>query len=513
MSATSFPCTHCGARLDGVPGQSLSCPYCQAKVLVPDMTVVNQLADEFLAGLPPEARTPQTRSAAIAQILASAGGAVAARGGGGHRPAAYDHGEDHDAGAPGEQVGFALDPQAGPIVIRVHAPVGQPPVLQGYDVGNKRVLWEAFKGQSWLSQIDASSFRIHGRTVYLANRQNLVALDLASGNQKWGAQLPDEISRIREHGEEPRLVVEDAFPPGQPGVVAVKTDDHVFSAFDRDSGRPLHNRTFGKDGSDFTLQAVPHGQVVLVGYGFPFNKCDALNPAYGQPLHHHGDGPDGDWSTDLGPCTLFGRTVVTRVESFGPESDMEGALCFDAVSGQRHFFVQAEELDDEVVPETMGSRVFFAIEDGNGIWVGPEGHRYPPPAQGFKVKAWRACGPTLFVLLTKTRGTETRRIIGLDPGSLAMKFDCGLVGTEPSDLGRNTFQSDGQTVVYLACPNGDTYACELVAVDAHTGSRIWAKPVGAYICHTVAMNHVVVRSQDKIRLISLRQGQEVASYP
>lgn len=506
MSATSFPCTHCGARLDGVPGQSMSCPYCQARVLVPDMRVVNQLADQFVAGLPPQARTPQARAAAVAQILASAGGAVAAGGG----ASGYsDEGDDE----PGEQVGFALDPQVGPIVLRVSAPVGQPPVLQGYDLQNKRVLWEAFKGQSWLSNVEASSFRVHGRTVYLANRRNLVALDLLSGQQKWGAQLPDEIARVRGRGEEPRLVVEDAFPPGQPGVVVVKTDDHVLSAFDRDSGRPVHQRTFGKDASDFTVQPVPNGQVVVVTYGFPYNKCDGLNPAYPQPLFHNGEGADGDWSTDLGACTLFGRTVVTRVESFGPEADMDGVLCFDGVTGQRHFFVQAEDLDEDVLPAMAGTRVFFSQNDGESMWIGPEGRVFPSPAQGFRIKAWKACGPSLFVLLVKSRGTEVRRIVGLDPMSLAMKFDCGMIGTEPSELGPETFQTDGQTVVYVTCPNDDEGECELVAVDAHTGSRIWAKPIGTYLSHTVSHNHVMVRSYGKVRLISLRQGQEIAAYP
>jgi outer membrane protein assembly factor BamB len=97
--------------------------------------------------------------------------------------------------------------------------------------------------------------------------------------------------------------------------------------------------------------------------------------------------------------------------------------------------------------------------------------------------------------------------------SLAMKFDCGMIGTEPSELGPETFQTDGQTVVYVTCPNDDEGECELVAVDAHTGSRIWAKPIGTYLSHTVSHNHVMVRSYGKVRLISLRQGQEIAAYP
>jgi DNA-directed RNA polymerase subunit RPC12/RpoP/outer membrane protein assembly factor BamB len=507
MSATSFPCSHCGARLDGVPGSAMSCPYCQAKVLAPDMRVVNQLADDFLSGLPPEARTPHARGAAIAQILASAGGAVSSSG---HAPGGDD---DEDVVGTTDSVAIALDPQLGPVVVRVFSPVGVPPVVQAYDVRQKRVLWEAFKGQTWMGNLEAASFRILGRNVYIANKRNLVVLDLASGNQKWGAQLPDEISRVKNIGEEPRLVVEDAFPPNQPGAILVKTEDHVLSAFDRDSGRPLYQRTFGKDSSDFTIQIVPNGQVAAIVYGFPYNKCEIVNPAYPQPLSRHGEGPDGDWSTDLGACTLFGRTVVTRVESFGPETDQDGALCFDALSGQRHFFVQAEDLEEDIVPETIGGRVFFGANGGEAMWVGPEGRLYPSPAQGFRILAWRACGPTLFVLLVKARGTEVRRVIGLDPGTLAMRFDCGMIGTEPSNLGREVFQSDGQTVVYVASPQDDSSDCELVAVDAAGGFRIWAKPIGDYVSHHIVLGHVLVRSEEKLFVFSLRQGQEIAVYP
>lgn len=479
MSSTSFPCSHCGARLDGVPGSSISCPYCQAKVLVPD---------------------PRFTGAA---------GVVGAVGHVGHVAGWEDQETFESVGA----VGLTLDPQLGPVVVRVHSPVGAPPVLQGYDLAQKRVLWEAFKGQTWLENVEASSFRFHGRTVYIANKRNLVALDLASGQQRWGAQLPDEISRVSEIGQEPRLVVEDAFPPNQPGAILVKTEDNVLSAFDRDSGRPLYQRTFGKDSSDFTVQVVPNGQVAAVVYGSPYNKCEIVNPAYPQPLSRHGEGADGDWSTDLGVCTLFGRTIVTRVESFGPETDLDGALCFDAVSGQRHFFVQAEDLEEDIVPETIGGRVFFGVNSGEGMWIGPEGRLYPSPAQGFRIVGWKACGPTLFVLLVKARGTEVRRVIGMDPGTLAMRFDCGMIGTEPSNLGRDVFQSDGQTVVYVASPQDDSSECELVAVDAAGGFRLWAKPIGDYVSHQVALGHVIVRSEEKLFVFSIRQGQEIATYP
>ncbi len=480
MSIASFSCSHCGARLEGAPGASVACPYCQARVLVPHL-----------------------RGPAHAP---------------GWQDDDDDDDDDNDDGPARElsaevyEAALFFDPELGPIVVGKHEPAGAPPSLRAWDARGKRVLWEAFKGQTWVCDTEASSFRTHGRHLYVANKRGLVALDLATGRQRWAAQLPDAVARIEETGEEPRLVVEDAFPPNQPGVVLVKTADHTLCAFDRDSGRPLYQRTLGKDASDFTVRAVPGAPVALLVYGYPYNKCERINPAYPQPLSHHGLGADGDWSTDLGACTLLGPSVVTRVESFGPEADTEGALVFDGITGQRHFFEPAEDLAEDIPPETIGGRVFFAVNDGEGMWVGPRGRALPCPAQGFRIAAFKAAGPSLFVLLVKARGTEVRRVIGLDPASLNVRFDCGTIGTEPC-LGVSTFATDGHTVTFVASPTDDEDACELVGVDATSGVRLWAKPIGAHHCHTVALGHVLVRTDERLFVLALRDGQEVAAFP
>lgn len=480
MSVGSFHCSHCGARLDGAPGQSIVCPYCQARVVAPH---------------PPGAFGP---------------------GSGGVAYATYDAGDQEgpprELTAEPDDAAFVLDPELGPLVIGKHEPYGAPPSLRAWDARQKRVLWEAFKGQTWVTDLEASSFRLHGRHLYVASKRNLVALDLATGRQRWGAQLSDAVARLTDYGQEPRLAIEDVFPPNQPGAVLVRTDDNVLCAFDRDTGRPLYQRTLGKDASDFLVRPVPGGQVALVVYGAPYTKCERVNPAYPQPLSLHGLGADGDWSTDLGACHLVGRTVITRVESFGPDTDQDGVLVFDALTGQRHFFEEVEDLSDEIPPEAMGARVFFATEDGEGLWVGPRGTALPCPAQGFRIAGLKAAGPTLFLLLVKARGTEVRRVLGLDPTSLHVRFDCGLIGAEPT-IGVESFATDGQTMVYVGSPSDDASECELVAVDAAAGNRLWARPVGTHQCHTVALGHVLVRSYERLVAFSLRDGREVASFP
>lgn len=480
MSVSSFFCNHCGARLEGVAGQSSTCPYCQARVIAPHPL------GAFGA------------SAGQAQDLPNSG--------------ELGGGPPRELTAEPQEAALLFHPDLGPIVVGKHEPEGAPPSLRAWDARNRRVLWEAFKGQTWVSDLEASSFRLHGKNLYVATKRNLIALDLASGHQRWGAQLSDHVARLIEPGEEPRLAVEDAFPPNQPGAVLVQTDDHVLYAFDRDTGRTLYQRTLGKDASGFVVRAVPGAQVALVVYGQPYVKCERINPAYPQPLGVHGLGADGDWSTDLGACHLVGRTVLTAVESFGPETDLNGVLAFDALTGQRHFFEEAESLSDEVPPEAHGARVFFAKEDGEQLWVGPRGTTLPCPAQGFRITALKAAGPTLFLLLVKSRGAEVRRVLGLDPSSLHVRFDCGLIGSEPT-LGPETFATDGQTMVYVGSPHDDSDACELVAVDAAAGNRLWAKAVGAHECHTVAFGHVLVRTAERLLVLSLRHGEELAAFP
>ncbi|MBK6460853.1 MAG: PQQ-binding-like beta-propeller repeat protein [Myxococcales bacterium] len=242
MSVGSFSCVHCGARLDGAPGQSIVCPYCQARMVAPHPAVSHSGAGSAFAP-------------------AAAG------------YAAYEH-EDSD-GPPRElsaepfEAAFVLDPELGPLVIGKHEPLRSAAVAPRVDARQKRVLREAFKGQTWVTDLEAASFRLHGKTLYVASKRNLVALDLATGRQRWGAQLSDEVARLTEHGEEPRLAVEDVFPPNQPGAVLVRTNDNVLCAFDRDTGRPLYQRTLGKDASDFLVRPVPGAQVALVVYGSP----------------------------------------------------------------------------------------------------------------------------------------------------------------------------------------------------------------------------------------------------
>ncbi len=469
----TFQCPFCGAPISGsAPGATFACPYCQAKVVAPFANVPITGQQAAYSGRP--SWEPQQSTGPFASGV--------------------------------ENVAIAFDPQLGFLAIGVHAPYGQPPCLRAWDLKNKRVLWDTLQGQTWLDAHEPH-VKVLGRNVYIANKRQLLCLDLANGNRKWAGALSDAVST--DHSAATRgLQIADPFATPGRGAILVATIDHGLFSFDRDSGQPLWQRSFGDKAID--LQAVEYeGAVVVRVQGW--TKVEIVNPAFPQPIARHGD---DHWSTDLGIARLFGRTVVTVADDMGPESDQDGVLCFDAVTGRVHFFDQIEDLEeDDVVPAVVGQRVFCATDDLDGIYVGPYGHVMPPPIPHHHVMAFCAAGPTLAMILKKAHGTEVRRIVGIDPNTLAFRFDAGEAGTEPDDDWDRQIVSDGYTVVYVATPNDDDSQCELRSLDTSTGRLLWSKRIGRWQSHRFLGGHLVVRSDEKIEVLAPPNGQVIASLP
>lgn len=471
MSASpTFNCPFCGAPISGAsPGATFACPYCRAKVVAPH--------------------------AAMHAHGYGAGGVAAPQH---HAPASGPF-----SGGVGSVV-VAFDPQIGFLAVGPHEPHGEPPRIRAWDLVQGRVAWEALAGQSWTAELGLGSLKIIGRNVYVGHKRQLLCFDLLTGNRKWGSPLSDAIDG--DHLPEGGLHVVDPFPQGGRGAILVRAIDNGLYAFDRDSGQPLWNRSFGD--KSFTLEAVEGQGAVLVRYGEPFVKADVVNPAYAQPIASLGH---GDWSTDLGRCKVTGRTVVTCVESYGPESDQEGLLVFDAVTGQTHVFEELGDLDDDVLPASMGHRVYAAIAGGTGVYVGPRGHTLPCPVPNHVVVAFAAAGPTLVLLLKKAMGTEVRRIVGVDPSTLAFRFDAGEAGTEPDDDWDRQLASDGWSLVFVATPDDDLDRSELRSIDTTTGRTRWSRPIGRWRAHAFLGGHLVAWSDEKIEVLAPANGQVVAT--
>jgi outer membrane protein assembly factor BamB len=406
-----------------------------------------------------------------------------------------------------EGVVVTIDPQFGFIAVGVNAPHGQPPCLRAWDGRGKKVLWETLQGQSWLERLTRESLAIIGRNLYVANKRQLLCFDLATGNRKWVGALSDAAAGNDEAG----LLIADPFPqgPGQRGAILVPTIDHGLFAFDRDSGQALWQRSFGD--KDLDVEAVPNLGACIVRYGSPYIKVDVVNPAYPQPIASLGH---EDWSTDLGIAKIWGRSVLTVVEDMGPEGDEDGLLCFDAVTGQPHFFDRVEDLEtDDVTPCAMGPRAFAATSGGEGLYVGPRGRVMPPPIPNHSIAAFCPAGPTLAMLLCKAHGTAVRRIVGIDPNTLAFRFDAGEAGSEPDSDWDRQMASDGYSLVFVATPNDDLDACELRSVDTSTGRMLWSKPVGRWRAHRFVNGQLVVWSDEKVEALAPQSGQVLASLP
>jgi outer membrane protein assembly factor BamB len=445
----TFNCPFCGAPITGShPGAAFTCHYCRAKVITP--------------------------------------------GGSGHHV-----GDDDDDEGPSRVLDntpeVAFDPQLGFVAIAGHSPSGEPARIRAWDLKGNRPLWEAQQGQKWVEEISDDEIWVHGRNVYIAKKRQVVVLDLVSGAQKWVASLSDTAVDIA-----------DPFPPVGRGAILVATSDHRLFSFDRDSGQPLWNRGFEHG---IELEAVAGQCTCLVRVAGTYVKAEIVNPAYPQPISRFGD---DHWSTDLGLCRVTGRSVITVAEDMGSEGDDDGLFGFDAVTGQRHFFDRVEDLETgDLAPCAMGPRVFAATDDLDGIYVGPRGRVMPVPIPNHEVVAFCAAGPTLVMLLKKTHGTEIRRIIGIDPHSMAFRFDAGEAGEEPSSDWERQIATDGYSVVYVATDDDENW--ELRSIDTTSGRRLWTHRLSnQWLDHRFVGGHVVVRTQDGIEVLASANGHAIA---
>lgn len=400
-------------------------------------------------------------------------------------------------------IAVTVDAQLGPIAIGAYAPHGKPAVLRAWDMKASRPLWDQLPGQSWVEGLTGRMMRVIGRNVYVANKRQLLCLDLAKGEKKWQANLSDAPG-----GDEEGINIADPFPPGQRGAILVPTVDHQVFAFDRDSGQPLWQRAFGDSAAE--LQAVAGLGAVVVRHNGTYTKADILNPAYAQSIASLGT---QDWSTDLGRCKVSGRTVITVASSMGPESDQEGLFCFDAVTGQVHFFEHVEDIDTDVTPVAIGPRTFAAVNSGTGLYVGPRGRPMPPPVPNHKVVGMMQAGPVLALMLTKAHGTEVRRVVAIDPNTLAFRFDAGEAGTEPTYDYDQQMVTDGYSLVFVATPNDDVMTAELRSVDTNTGRQLWTRPAPGYRRHGFVNGAVVVHGYRQIEVLSPQNGQRIAAIP
>jgi outer membrane protein assembly factor BamB len=500
----SFACPWCGGIISHQePGGTFACPYCKAKVTAPyagQAPIAPAAGDGADAGAGARIHLgPGVQIHGNVQVTAG-GGLVITR--------KRVEGELLSCSAGEIAIGYHAD--IGFALIGKYTPEGQPPRLRAIDAVNKRVAWEALSGQSWIEDLSSDAIGVHGRNVYIANNRSLVVLDLFTGTQRWATQLADKVETSYERDELRGPAIIDPFPADGRGAVMVLTVDHQLSAFDRDTGHPLWQRPF--EGRRDKLRAIL-GQSVVAAHVAEGGSLEILNPGYAAPVATVGV---RDGFAVRGISLDSGMIVANVGKQLGDDEEEKGVAVIDPSSGRVVGYEKVEDLGggvsfDESVAIVGWGRIFAMVDNGKSIQTG--GHVVAAPLQDHKALALAIAGPTLFVLLEKTKGTSVRRLVGLDPQTLAMRFDLGELGTEPDDHTPVQLQSDGYSLVYVASPKDDDDDCELRACDTTSGRLLWRRPVGEWYGHSFIGGYLVYFSRREMAVLRPDNGEVLAQYP
>jgi outer membrane protein assembly factor BamB len=445
------PCPSCATPIPAVVAGAPFCPYCGERK--PVALVVAQAAS------PRPAREP--------------------------RPFSTSH----------RDLYLTFDPRAGFALLGVFQADGAPPRLRAFDVYNKRVAWEAFTGEPALEDLDYESIAVHVGNVYVGVGRSLRVLDLFTGQQKWGAELSDTLARDLGPPALRGARVIDPAPAGTRGPVwAVAIDDTIF-AFDRDTGQPLWREV--RERMPRLIRPYESGLLLLEHS----SSVELVDPATKNVLDAIASGVER--------FDVEGRLGILQVENWGWR-ERDGILLHDFLARKEVLFEPVDSPEDDV-PTVIGhGRVFCAVESGAKLFAGPQG-RAIELCPGFHIRSLRMCGPTLFVLLSKRHGTSVRRVLGVDPQSLAVRFDLGEMTTEPNDDWTAQVCDNGQVAVLVTSPTGNDEQCELWGVDP-SGRVLWRLPVGEWKAHYFLGGHVVVSSSMGWQIVRPDTGQVVAGY-
>ena len=390
---------------------------------------------------------------------------------------------------------FTFDPRAGYALIGAYAPDGQPPRLRAYDLMGGRVAWEAFTGDEGVLELDYESITVRAGNVYVGVGRSFRVVDLFTGQQKWGAELPDALAYDGGHFTErgPRVI--DPVQPGMRGPVWVIAVDKTVAAFDRDTGQPCGARSSRTRRAGSTRSSP--------GCCSP---SAATSSSSWIPSNRHVIERVGPRVERL---DIEGRQGIMQVDRFGWR-DREGILVHDFVARKELLFEGVDDLEDDVQSVTGQGRVFCAVESGAKLVAAPRGKPVELMA-GMHIRALAMCGPTLMVLLVKHQGTRYRRLLGVDAQSLAVRFDLGEWTTSPTDHWTRQVCSNGHIAVVVTSTTDRDDNCELVAVNP-AGRIGWKLAVGEWKAHAFVGGHLVVCSSKGWQVVRPDTGQVVASY-
>jgi hypothetical protein len=120
------------------------------------------------------------------------------------------------------------------------------------------------------------------------------------------------------------------------------------------------------------------------------------------------------------------------------------------------------------------------------------------------------------------RGADARRppeegarharapIIGIDPATLAFRFDAGEAGTEPDGNWGPTARNRRLVARVRRDTDDDLDRCELRSIDTTTGRLRWSRPIGRWRAHAFIGGHFAWADQ-RIEVLSPANGQVVVA--
>ncbi len=389
---------------------------------------------------------------------------------------------------------LAYDQVIGFALLGAHQSTNGQVCLRAVDLFNKRVAWEALHDQAWVSALGRGALAVRGRNVYVAHERELHVLDLLTGKPKWRAELTATVADQAGYRESSGLQVFDPFPVVGRGAVLVLTVDNVLASFDRDTGAPLWQRTLDHSPP---LAAVAGSGVVAALVG---SRLDLINPGYQQSVAVIGK--------ELGRVDVERGLLVTWV--MGAE---DGVALIDPATSRVLVSEKVDGIAYDRVSTTGFGRIFCIANDGDSIRVAPNGPVVPVLVPGYKAQALKICGPTLFALLVHSSPQRMRRVVALDPSTLAVRFDCGEIGSAPSIDEDAQIQSNDHSAVFVASPMSRDDSCELRAVDVHDGRALWRRVIGEWFGHYFLGGYLVVFARDNISVVRPDDNSTIAEFP
>lgn len=490
----TWPCPHCGFQVPGTmpAGMRFPCPGCQQNITAP-------------AGSGPTAE----QAAQYQQWALQHGNTAAAQG------AAQIH-EQTDA----RRANFSITSNQVAVktregvwyVIGSHVDDSGKWCLRAQDVASGAIAWETAREFYFQSCPDLQSMGAREGVLYLAQGGSFRAIDASTGKTYWNAQVPrPETVAGTPDGDEMDLHVVN-------GVLIIRTNDERIIAINAQNGQLLWQRQ-----SDNPPLIVPGaGVVIRESDGFEYLAGNGQTIA-----SFRGDG--------YGDVALCGQLLVVKVDDHQGAEDDEGVLLISAQNGQvvKYFSTPGVDMGwNGANSGALGTWVALGAASNMGgahVYVLDPNQAPPDTKPGFfasffggQRKRWYKavpgnyildelrCSDDAVVIQARTKDGEGTAVLVLDPSSMQVRFDSGLL---PFGESSSHFEVARTFVVYVTPTNDDRNDYQLHCVSTTNGQLLWSRPVGHWSAHWIAGDRVVVYHDSDIVMLRPEDGAVIGSYP